>query len=155
MKNKEKYAQEMISIILSGCKIAISRKHNRPINCLNCDCKDCYLNVDARDCYSGVCIDKLNEWAEEEYEEPPILDEKEKEFLQFQYDHIHPEIIEFMKIDCKLYENGECYEVESISYKTKNKEKRTFPIFKKGSMYKGMNLGEYYTPEELGLKVKK
>ena len=156
MKNKEKYDLEFIHIHKGN-----PPKYEKPVWLVYYNGKTEEEFIDYNKPIEVFDRDSLSrqqafiKFCESEYQEPPILDEKEKEFLQFQYDHIHPEIIEFMKFDCELYENGERHEVEDISYKTKNKEKRTFPTFKKGSMYKGMNLGEYYTPEELGLKVKK
>ena len=77
----------------------------------------------------------------------PILDEVEKEYLSAV---IKPFRNKIEYIDKYIDENG-----EYISLIYRELSDRTFaigfPSFKKGTMYKGMEIGKRYTLEELGL----
>lgn len=66
MKNREKYAKEIIDIALSGECIAVN-KENKPVKCCGIKCKDCLLFEGER-----CCDPMLGEWAEQEYIEPSI-----------------------------------------------------------------------------------
>lgn len=67
MKNKEKWAKEIIEIAIRGERIAV---HNgNPVPCGEMDCKKCQFgDVD-------TCDEETKEWAETEYEEPKIQPE--------------------------------------------------------------------------------
>ena len=85
------------------------------------------------------------------YEFKEILDEKEKEYLSNLIEPFKKRVIRIEKIKT-LYGNSEFINIvlyNSISY---NKEESIqLPYFKKGTMYKGMELGKKYTLKELGL----
>ena len=67
MKNKEKFAKEILDIACSGYCIALAK--GKPVPCDTILCTDCYFNK------NGTCKTKLKEWAESEYEEPKIQPE--------------------------------------------------------------------------------
>lgn len=64
MKNREKFAKEIMDIACSGSRIAMAIGENklRPCNGLSCD--DCVFH--------NYCRDRIREWCEAEYEEPKI-----------------------------------------------------------------------------------
>ena len=75
----------------------------------------------------------------------PVLDDVEKEYLSTVIKPFRNRIKHFYKYPCA---NGDC---EAIAAITKECDYLDFPRFKKGSMYKGMELSRKYSLEELGL----
>lgn len=75
----------------------------------------------------------------------PILDEKEKEYLSYVIKPFRDSITYFYK---RRYENDE---LEWLKIEMKNDDVMYFPKFKKGTMYKGMELNKKYTLEDLDL----
>ena len=69
MKNREKYAAELMEIAISGKMVAIVNGKpvacsNAPVNCEGCPCND-RQNM--------LCVRRrIREWAESEYEEPSV-----------------------------------------------------------------------------------
>ena len=79
MKNKEKYAKEIIEIACSGNVVAVSKVTGKPIGCENNSCEDC-------DRYNDfLCFrkERLKEWAESEYIEKPVISKKDRAFLEY------------------------------------------------------------------------
>lgn len=64
MKNREKFAKEIMDIACNGSIIAIKNGTNTPIPCKVLECKDCAFHYD--------CEKKVKQWSEAEYEEPKI-----------------------------------------------------------------------------------
>ena len=145
MLNKEKYADKIIKFFLDGTRIAVLESTNEVVKCNSvCRCIDCKFNIK-----NGVCsIKKLQEWANAEYKEP-ILDEVEREYLS---------------AVCKPYEveyilkagtiNNKVWLSVGVSSITIGIEEFKLPLFEKNTMYKGMEVGKYYTPQELGIKCR-
>ena len=75
----------------------------------------------------------------------PILTEKEKEYLSYVIKPFRDSITYFYK---RRYENDE---LEWIKIEMKIDDVMYFPKFKKGTMYKGMELNKKYTLEELNI----
>lgn len=92
--------------------------------------------------YFNAVID----WLEQEYQEPPILDGEEKEYLKAVIKPWQDRVV-------YIYKHEYCdEEYISIIYRDGLYENcASFPSFKKGTMYKGMELNRKYTLEELGL----
>lgn len=67
MKNREKFAEQIIDIALSGGSIAINMETGKPCDCNKIECADCNLCSKL-----GKWSDAIKEWAEKEYEEPPV-----------------------------------------------------------------------------------
>lgn len=61
MKNKEKYAKEIIEIAKYGQRVAIDR-NGKIRSCLGLSCKECVIHEDIR----GKCAIKRQEWFESE-----------------------------------------------------------------------------------------
>lgn len=77
MKNKEKFAKEIIEVACSGYCFGINKCTNEvvPCNCIRC-CK-CMFN-DNKD-----CIKRRKDWAESEYIEKPVISKRDKAFLEY------------------------------------------------------------------------
>lgn len=67
MKNREKFAEQIIDIAIQRNKIAVNLTSGEPCACGKIICSKCLFGESNRDC--DVL---LKEWAEKEYEEPPI-----------------------------------------------------------------------------------
>lgn len=93
---------------------------------------------------------KMVRWLLSEYQEPPILDEVEREYLS---------------AVCKPYEVGEIVKTENksdiewicISVFSETKIgicNINLPYFNAKTAYRGMKLNKHYTPQELGVRCK-
>lgn len=76
MKNKEKYAKEIVEIACNGYSIAISKKTGHVAPCEAYRCADCmFCKYD--------CHEKTREWAESEYIEKPVISKRDRAFLEY------------------------------------------------------------------------
>ena len=136
MKNKEKYDLRAISYTL---KAAVNGGYDFVIYC--------NLREIHREGFCGinsVCC-TFTKWLEEEYV-PNILTDKEKAYLSA--------VIKPFRDDIEYIEKIKTYygEKEYICIKIKKYyDYCGLPVFKKGTMYKGMEADKAYTLEELGL----
>lgn len=90
-------------------------------------------------------MNAIGNWLEEEYV-PNILEEKEKEYLAAVIKPFRKDVEWIEKIERYYGEN----EYIHITVK-RNEDCCELPTFKKGTMYKGMEVDKKYTLEELGL----
>ena len=75
MKNKEKYAKEILEIACNGDSIAVK---NNKLTCCRClDCYECLFNG------SGCCRKQVKKWSESEYIEKPVISKKDRAFLDY------------------------------------------------------------------------
>lgn len=141
MLNKEKYAKEIVELLIMGVGVAL--KDNKPVSCCNLYCEEC----DRNDGTGGCSLDELFEWANSEYKEQ-ILDEAEKEYLSAVVKPFRKSVISIKKLEATYG-----WEIISFYYTFQSYGCITIlPPFEKSSgMYKGMELGKEYTLEELGL----
>ena len=65
MKNKEKYAKDILEIACSGSKIAIDKNTDKICACDLLKCRDCIFD-------KRYCAETLKHWCESEYVEPPV-----------------------------------------------------------------------------------
>lgn len=77
MKNKEKYAKEIVEIACNGGEIAISKETRKPVPCDGCRCIDCALSE------KYGCSNAFREWAESEYIEKPVISKRDRAFLEY------------------------------------------------------------------------
>ena len=77
MKNREKFAKEILDIACKGGSIAVTKSGNI-VNCNDFSCELCMFDRyhDNKDCGST-----LYKWSESEYIEKPTITSKEKTFL--------------------------------------------------------------------------
>lgn len=67
MKNREKFAEQIIDIALKRCCIAVNLTSGELCACGNTRCSECLFCERNKDCEV-----LLKEWAEKEYEEPSV-----------------------------------------------------------------------------------
>ena len=75
MKNKEKYAKEIIEIACDGNCIAVDKRTGTVYPCNHILCSNC-LFVDSHNC-------DRREWAESEYIEKQVISKKDRAFLEY------------------------------------------------------------------------
>lgn len=80
MKNREKFAKEILDIACSGRSIAVT-KDNEVVCCDNINCESCMFDMVEHIGRSQVCLDQLREWSESEYVEKSTITSREKNFL--------------------------------------------------------------------------
>lgn len=89
MKNREKFAKEILDIACNGATIAVT-KDNKVVCCRDINCKQCLFHKGHKgDGYVdvGYCDDKDRiQWAESEYVDKPTITSREKEFLDLLLD---------------------------------------------------------------------
>lgn len=76
MKNKEKYAKEIVELACNGRNVAVCKSTGKPIDCVDIVCSKCSLAV-------GSCMKSRKEWAESEYIEPVKISKRDREFLDY------------------------------------------------------------------------
>ena len=65
MKNKEKYAKEILDIACSDSRLAFDKTKNKVVPCSGILCSDCLF-------YHHCCDKAIKEWCESEYVEPSV-----------------------------------------------------------------------------------
>lgn len=71
MTNREKYAEQILDIALSGGSVAIDKKGNI-CRCSSIGCNNCIFAKTKID--DSYCEKRVKEWSEKEYVEPPVVD---------------------------------------------------------------------------------
>lgn len=79
MKNREKFAKEILDIVCEGGSLAVT-KDNKVVNCDNVNCGQCLFYK--TDDYGSYCDgNSLYRWAESEFVEKHTITSREKKFL--------------------------------------------------------------------------
>lgn len=69
MTNREKYAERILDIAVTGHSIAVDKRGNF-YKCSDLECEDCIFSMVEQDnCYCG---EKIKKWSEQEYVESPV-----------------------------------------------------------------------------------
>ena len=89
------------------------------------------------------CAEYVYKWLLSEYKES-ILNDAEKKYLSAVIKPFRKKVMDVVKIQ---YSGGR----QSIRIRICYGDCAELPFFKNNTMYKGMEVGKYYTPEELGL----
>lgn len=79
MKNKEKYAKEIVDIACDGSNIALSKDTAKPIKCNSIRCYKCAFRFSNGD----ECYTARRKWAESEYIEKPVISQRDRAFLEY------------------------------------------------------------------------
>ena len=98
--------------------------------------------------YCKGCGERVLKWLLEEAKEP-ILDDVEKEYLSAVIKPFRKIIVTVSKH--RLNNDLEYIVIRVKSLKEDEEENMCFPVFKIGTLYKGMELDKKYSLEELGL----
>lgn len=69
MTNREKYAEQILDIAVTGSCIAVDKK-GKLHKCNKLECRDCIFSRVERD--EPSCKEKTKKWSEQEYVEPPV-----------------------------------------------------------------------------------
>lgn len=69
MTNREKYAEQILDIALSGGSVAVDQK-GKICRCTDVGCNNCIFVTTKSD--NRSCEKKIKEWSEQEYVEPPV-----------------------------------------------------------------------------------
>lgn len=77
MKNKEKYAKEIVEIACDGHDIAVNKNTGKPESCKFLNCNECLFSGHG----NQSCNDVTREWAESEYIEKPVISKRDRSFL--------------------------------------------------------------------------
>lgn len=100
MKNREKFAEQLIDIALQRNKIAVNLTSGEPVACREIKCSECLFG-------GRNCEVSLREWAEKEYEEQTVDWSKVPVDTPILVrDH---EAMEWTKRYFAKYENGKIY----------------------------------------------
>lgn len=75
MKNKERYAKEIVDIACKREALAIEKSTGLPVNCIALACDECLFDS------ASTCQDGIKEWAESEYVELPVISRNDRRFL--------------------------------------------------------------------------
>lgn len=75
MKNKEKYANEIVEVAIQGRHMGFDKYFRRVVPCCAIQCENCLFHGETS------CKQKWLEWANAEYKEPKIFTEREKAFI--------------------------------------------------------------------------
>lgn len=76
MKNKEKYAKEIMDIACGGESIAVIKKSGHIVPCDSTECNLCLFR-------DSDCKKNIIEWAESEYIKKPVISKRDREFLEY------------------------------------------------------------------------
>lgn len=79
MKNKEKYAKEIVELACDGNRIAIVRQTGEFRSCYETPCRECLFHSSNEE----QCKAKAREWAESEYVERPVISKRDRAFLDY------------------------------------------------------------------------
>lgn len=82
MKNKEKFAKEIVEIACNESDIAVSKATGNPIDCSIIEC-DCCVLYECGTYNDDTCRGALRRWAESEYIEKPVISKKDRAFLEY------------------------------------------------------------------------
>ena len=76
MKNKEKYAKEIIDIACKGHRFVIDKNTNAVADCCDTPCTTCLFSE------MNDCEEARRQWAESEYIEKPVISKRDRTFLE-------------------------------------------------------------------------
>ena len=80
MKNKEKYAKEIIELACDGNDIAVDKQSKKFVSCISTPCRNCLFYIPS----DGRCDNKgKRKWAESEYIEKPVISKRDRAFLEY------------------------------------------------------------------------
>lgn len=83
MKNKEKYAKEILEIACDGNSVAVDKCTGKIEPCGYLSCSNCLFND------SHKCGKAIRSWAESEHIEKPVISKKDRAFLEYLNANIH------------------------------------------------------------------
>lgn len=131
--NLEQYKKELGKMLYEGCFNPAAMFYKIKTDC------DSNIRSSSWQTYADDILD----WMAKPYKES-ILDDTEKEYLSAVIKPFRKKVMDVAKIQYRG-------ERQSIRIRVSYGNCAVLPFFKNNTMYKGMEVGKYYTPEELGL----
>ena len=99
----------------------------------------------------GQYIPSLIRWLDKEHEQEQILNDAEKKYLSAVIKPFRGKVIYICKVDFVNFDNPEGCVYQRIVIVLDNSPEVVLPLFKAGTIYKGMVAGHVYILEDLGL----
>lgn len=99
----------------------------------------------------GQYIPSLKRWLDKEHEQEQILSNAEKKYLSAVIKPFRDKVTYICKVDFVNFDNPERCVYQRIVIVLDDSPEVVLPIFKSGTIYKGMETGHVYFLEELGL----
>ena len=135
MLNAEKYRDEIL-VINGKSEVYNARKVLGTIIGIEPDC---------------ILASEVIKWLLSEYQEPPILDKVEREYLSA---FCRPYKIVTIRKRTTGTKERQWLDICTDNVLWNSYEYIHLPYFNANTMYKGMEVGKYYTPQELGITCK-
>lgn len=83
MKNKEKYARDIMEIACSGKCFGMDKNTSEIVPCSCIRCRDCVFNCESDGAEDIDCNETRREWAESEYVKKPVISKSDRAFLDY------------------------------------------------------------------------
>ena len=100
----------------------------------------------------GQYIPSVKRWLDKEHEEEQILNDAEKKYLSAVIKPFRDKVNFICKVNYHNNPEVDVYKAQHIVIGLNdNSPEVVLPLFKAGTMYKGMEAGHVYTLEDLGL----
>jgi len=99
----------------------------------------------------GQYIPSLKRWLDKEHEQEQILNDAEKKYLSAVIKPFRDKVSFICKVDFVNFDNPEGCVYQRIVIILDDSPEVVLPLFKSGTIYKGMETGNVYFLEELGL----
>ena len=77
MKNKEKYAKEILDIVCNNGEVAMDKTTKKLNDCKKINCDECYFSDN-----TGSCAKNFVHWANSEYKEKKEFSEADKAYVK-------------------------------------------------------------------------
>lgn len=77
MKNKEKYAKDIVELACDGNRIAVIRQTGEFRSCYETPCRECLFHSSD----TGQCRERIRKWAESEYVKKLVISKRDRAFL--------------------------------------------------------------------------
>ena len=114
MKNKEKYAKEIVDIACKREPLAIAKSTGLPVSCTTLACDECLFDS------VSSCQDGIKEWAESEYVERPVISKSDRTFLDYIRDEdkyiVRDENGELFIYESRPRKVNACWNAVSLTY---------------------------------------
>jgi len=112
---------------------------------------DTVISLNDKILVRGQYIPSLKRWLDKEHEQEQILNDAEKKYLSAVIKPFRDKVSFICKVDFVNFDNPEGCVYQRIVIILDDSPEVVLPLFKSGTIYKGMETGNVYFLEELGL----
>lgn len=82
MKNKEKFAKEILDIVCNNGEVAMDKTTKKLNDCEEINCDECYFSEDNYPHNTGSCAKNFVHWANAEYKESKQFSKADKAYVK-------------------------------------------------------------------------